>query len=242
MERVVVVFGASGDIGEAISKRFAQNGDALVLCYNKNMPKVIIAAKNIAKNNHRVITKQVDIKNAEAVKIAVDEIIKIFGKIDVLVCAHGVSDYNLLIDDKDENIQNVVDVNLIGTIYANKYVAKYMLKQQFGKIINISSVWGEVGGSSETVYSASKAGIIGFSKALSKELGLSNINVNVVCPGVINCGMCKSLDEGTMEELKQQISLARLGTAEDVANTVYFLASEEAGYITGTVVDLNGGF
>lgn len=241
MDRVVVVLGASGDIGEAISLKFAENNDKLVLCYNKNMPQAIVLAKKIRKMDGVVITKQVDLSSNESVKKVMDDIVVVLGKIDVLVCAHGIADYNILIDDKDENIKEVINVNLLGTIYANKYAANYMIKQQGGKIINISSIWGEVGGSAESVYSASKAGIIGFSKALAKELGLSNINVNVVSPGVIGAGMCKKLDKKTMKELAEQTAIGRVGTPNDVANAVYFLASDEASYITGEVIDVNGG-
>ncbi|MBR2909002.1 MAG: SDR family oxidoreductase [Clostridia bacterium] len=242
MEGNILILGASGGIGEAIALRFAEDRNNIIIGYNHNKEKAQKLVQKIHTKKANAFAIKVDMSSSKSIKKAIDEVLADVGRIDVLVCAQGVADYNILIDDKDENIENIIDVNLLGTIFANKYVAENMIRNQYGKIINISSIWGEVGGSGETVYSASKAGIIGFSKALAKELGRSNINVNVVAPGVINAGMCNCLDKMIMSELAEQTALGRLGTAEDVANTVYFLASNEAGYITGTVVDINGGF
>ena len=242
MRGTIVILGATGGIGESIAYKFAEEPCNIVVGYNKNKKKAKEIVDNINKKKANALAMSIDMSSCLSIKKAINEIVSIFGNIEVLVCAHGVADYNILIDDKEENISEVLNVNLLGTIYANKYVAEHMIKNQFGKIVNISSIWGEIGGSGESVYSASKAGVIGFSKALAKELGRSNINVNVVSPGVINTGMCKSVDEAVMADLAEQTALGRLGVAREVANAVYFLSSEEASYITGAVMDVNGGF
>jgi len=148
----------------------------------------------------------------------------------------------LLIDQTAEHIKEIIDTNLIGVINVCKEAAKVMVSNQSGKIVNISSMWGISGASCESVYSASKAGVIGFSKAIAKELGTNGINVNVVAPGVIETDMMKEFGGHIREQLKAQTVLNRLGTPQDVANVVKFLASEEASYITGQVISIDGGF
>ena len=167
---------------------------------------------------------------------------KFFGTIDVCVCNSGIAENCLLIDQTAEHIKQIIDTNLIGVINVCKEVAKVMVSNQAGKIINISSMWGVEGASCESVYSASKAGVIGFSKAIAKELGPNGINVNVVAPGVIETDMMKGYNEQTKQQLKEQTALNRLGTPKDVASLVKFLASEGASYITGQVIEVTGGF
>ena len=167
-----------------------------------------------------------------------DFCIKNYGKIDVLVNNAGISQIKPFADITEEDWDNIMNVNLKGVYNCTKGVIDNMIHNKQGKIINISSMWGEVGGSCEVHYSASKAGIIGFTKALAKEMGLSNIQVNCVSPGIIDTEM-NSMHN--LEELKNDVPLNKIGTPEDIAETVYFLASDAANYITGQVISVNGG-
>lgn len=167
---------------------------------------------------------------------------KTFGNIDVLVNCAGVSDTRLLIDSTKEDYDFVFDTNMRGTYNTCKLVGREMLSNQSGKIINISSIWGLRGGSCESVYSASKGAIIAFTKALAKELGPNGINVNVVAPGFIQTDMTKNVTEEIKQEIMESSALGRLGTPEDVASVVLFLASEKSNFITGQVISVDGGW
>ena len=171
----------------------------------------------------------------------IKEIIKEFGKIDVLVNNAGITKDMLLMRMKKEDFENVIDVNLIGTFNVTKNVIQYMMKARNGKIVNISSVVGISGNAGQTNYSASKAGIIGFTKSLAKEVASRNINVNAIAPGFIKTDMTDVLKEEVKEEISKTIPLKRMGEAKDVANLVKFLVSEESNYITGQVINVDGG-
>lgn len=240
--KTVIVTGASRGIGACIAKEFAKNGYNVVVCYNKSGKQAEDVANDIEKNGGKALLVQVDVSNSESVKNMVDQAEKVFGNIDVLVNNAGISISGLLIDMTDEQIQNLVSTNLVSTIVCSREVAKNMMKAGQGKIINVSSIWGVVGGSNETVYSATKAGIIGFSKALAKELGLMNINVNVVAPGAIETDMMKCYDAETKNQIAEETALGRIGKPEDIAKAVLFLASESASYITGQVIRVDGGW
>ena len=171
----------------------------------------------------------------------VKQTLEIFGYIDVLVNNAGTALTKLLIDTKTSEIENLLLTNLLGTIYVTKEALPSMISRQYGKIVNVSSMWGVAGGSMETVYSASKGGIIAFTKAVAREVGYSNINVNCVCPGVILTDMTKNITIDDMKELENETALGRIGTPQDVASVVYFLASDEASYMTASVVGVDGG-
>lgn len=171
----------------------------------------------------------------------IKEIIENFGRIDVLVNNAGITKDNLLMRMKKEDFEAVINVNLIGTFNITKCVVPYMMKQRYGRIINMASVVGVAGNAGQTNYSASKAGIIGFTKSLAKELGSRNILVNAVAPGYIQTAMTEVLSDKIKESVKEQIPLGKLGEAKDVANLVKFLSKEESSYITGQVIQVDGG-
>lgn len=240
--KTVIVTGASRGIGACVAKEFGKLGYNVVVCYNKSRKQAEDVANDIEKNGGKALLVQVDVSNVESVKNMVNCAEKVFGNIDVLVNNAGISISGLLIDMTDDQIQNLVSTNLVSTIVCSREVAKNMMKAGQGRIVNVSSIWGVVGGSNETVYSATKSGIIGFSKALAKELGLMNINVNVVAPGAIETDMMKQYDSQTKQEIASETVLNRLGKPDDVAKVITFLASESAAYITGQVIRVDGGW
>ena len=241
--KVVMITGASRGIGAATARKFAINGFDIVLCYNKSQDEAFMLQRELeSKYGVRVLVLQGDLSVSKNCKDITSKAIKMFGKIDVLVNNAGISFTNLLIDTTDEDIDYVLSTNLSSVIYMTREVIKSMISPGVGKIVNVSSMWGVSGASTESIYSASKAGIIGFTKAMAKEVGLMNINVNAVAPGVIMTDMCKHLSEETLEDLKNSSSLGKLGRTEYVADAIYFLASSEADFITGQVLGVDGGF
>lgn len=239
--KTVVVTGASKGIGRAVAKEFANNGYNVVICYNKSVSDAQQLLNEISQTT-RAIAVKVDVSNEDDVKNMVEITKKTFGNIDVLVNCAGVSDTRLLIDSTKEDYDFVFDTNMRGTYNTCKLVGREMLSNQSGKIINISSIWGLRGGSCESVYSASKGAIIAFTKALAKELGPNGINVNVVAPGFIQTDMTKNVTEEIKQEIMESSALGRLGTPEDVAGVVSFLASEKSEFITGQVISVDGGW
>ena len=239
--KTVVVTGASKGIGRAVAKEFANNGYNVVICYNKSVSDAQQLLNEVSQTT-RAIAVKVDVSNEDDVKNMVEITKKTFGNIDVLVNCAGVSDTRLLIDSTKEDYDFVFDTNMRGTYNTCKLVGREMLSNQSGKIINISSIWGLRGGSCESVYSASKGAIIAFTKALAKELGPNGINVNVVAPGFIQTDMTKNVTEEIKQEIMESSALGRLGTPEDVAGVVLFLASEKSEFITGQVIGVDGGW
>lgn len=239
--KTVVVTGASKGIGRAVAKEFANNGYNVVICYNKSVSDAQQLLNEVSQTT-RAIAVKVDVSNEDDVKNMVEITKKTFGNIDVLVNCAGVSDTRLLIDSTKEDYDFVFDTNMRGTYNTCKLVGREMLSNQSGKIINISSIWGLRGGSCESVYSASKGAIIAFTKALAKELGPNGINVNVVAPGFIQTDMTKNVTEEIRQEIMESSALGRLGTPEDVAGVVSFLASEKSNFITGQVISVDGGW
>ena len=239
--KTVVVTGASKGIGRAVAKEFANNGYNVVICYNKSVSDAQQLLNEVSQTT-RAIAVKVDVSNEDDVKNMVEITKKTFGNIDVLVNCAGVSDTRLLIDSTKEDYDFVFDTNMRGTYNTCKLVGREMLSNQSGKIINISSIWGLRGGSCESVYSASKGAIIAFTKALAKELGPNGINVNVVAPGFIQTDMTKNVTEEIRQEIMDNSALGRLGTPEDVASVVLFLASEKSNFITGQVISVDGGW
>lgn len=238
MKKVAFVTGGAKGIGSAIVKRLLNNGYKVAFTYNNSEEK---AQKLCAETGADCKAYKLDITDSNAVKTIVDDIEKNFGEIAVLVNNAGVAEQSLFTDITDEMWHRMIETNLSGAFYCSRAVLKYMINRKSGKIINISSIWGETGGSCEVHYSASKAGLIGMTKALAKEVGLSGITVNSVSPGVILTDMTSHFDEDTMNSLKEETPLNRIGTPEDVAGAVSFLASKDADFITGQNISVNGG-
>jgi len=240
--KVALITGSARGIGKAIALELANHGAKIVI--NDILPKNEIdkTLEEIRKSGDQAIGIRADITIFEEVESMVKEIINKFGKIDILVNNAGIIRDSLLIRMKEEDWDAVININLKGTFNCSKTVAKYMMRQKSGgKIVNISSVIGLVGNIGQANYAASKAGIIGLTKSIAKELALRNINVNAIAPGFIETDMTKRLSEKVIKDLQQQIPLKRLGTVKDIAKVVYFLVSDDANYITGQVINVDGG-
>lgn len=242
--KTAVITGASGGIGSAAALAFAQDGYNVALQYNKNRDRAFALAEKIEKAfNVRALPVQADVSSSQAVGRMFDEIEKFFGRTDVLVNNAGIAQQRLFTDITDEEWKKMLGTNLDGVFYCSREVLKrFMIKTHSGVILNISSMWGQVGASCEVHYSAAKAGVIGLTKALAKEVGLSGIRVNCIAPGVVMTDMMKSFDEQTINELREETPLNTLGTPEDIAQAAVFLCSDKAKFITGQVLGINGGF
>lgn len=238
---VAVITGAGKGIGRAIALRLAKDGYKIAVCYNNSKEKAEKVAEDIIAAGGNAITFQLDITDSQNVNSVIADIENSFGEIAVLVNNAGIAEQLLFTDITDEMWRKMLDTNLSGAFYCARAVLPFMIHRKKGKIINIASIWGETGGSCEVHYSAAKAGIIGMTKALAKEVGLSGITVNCVSPGVILTDMTSHFDEDTMNTLKDETPLGRIGTPEDVAGAVSFLASADADFITGQDIAVNGG-
>lgn len=240
-DKVAIVTGGTRGIGRAIALKLADHGANIVINY-RNSDKEAEELKAILEGKGvKVLTVKCDISNFEDSKNLMDKCKEVFGKIDILVNNAGITKDTLIMRMKKEDFDNVIDVNLKGTFNCAKHASAIMLKQRFGKIINMTSVVGIAGNAGQVNYAASKAGVIGLTKSLAKELGSRGITVNAVAPGFINTDMTASLSEKVKEEASKNIPLKRLGDPEDVANLVGFLASDAANYITGQVINVDGG-
>ncbi len=236
--KVALITGGAKGIGCAIVKKLFNDGYKVAFTYNKSNEKALSLCNELGD---RCKAYKLDVIDSNAVNSVVTDIEKNFGEIAVLVNNAGIAEQSLFTHITDEMWHKMVETNLSGAFYCSRAVLKYMINRKSGKIINISSVWGETGGSCEVHYSASKAGLIGMTKALAKEVGLSGITVNSVSPGVILTDMTSHFDEETMAELRNETPLNRIGTPEDVAGAVSFLASGNADFITGQNISVNGG-
>ena len=240
-DKVAIVTGGTRGIGRAIALKLADKGANIVINY-RNSDKEAEELKAILEGKGvKVLTVKCDISNFEDSKNLMDKCKEVFGKIDILVNNAGITKDTLIMRMKEEDFDSVIDVNLKGTFNCAKHASAIMLKQRFGKIINMTSVVGIAGNAGQVNYAASKAGVIGLTKSLAKELGSRGITVNAVAPGFINTDMTASLSEKVKEEASKNIPLKRLGDPEDVANLVGFLASDAANYITGQVINVDGG-
>ncbi len=240
--KTILITGASRGIGREIAKLFAKNGYNVAINYNKSINDAKSLYNEIVSINANAILLKADVKNPNEVKQMVEDTIACFGHIDVLVNNAGISYKGLIFDESDEQTQEIINVNLLGSIYTSKYVIPSMLKNGSGKIINISSIWGNVGASLESTYSASKAGLIGLTKSLAKEYGYNNICVNCICPGVIDTDMNKNLSKAELDETIKQIPAGKIGKTNDISNLVLFLAESTGDYITGQIITVDGGF
>lgn len=241
MGNVALITGATRGIGKQIALCLAKEGYDIALNYRTQNEELENTKKEIESFGVKVLPVQGDVSKFEDCERFVKEIIDEFGKIDVLVNNAGITKDTLIMRMSKEDFDQVIDVNLAGTFNVTKNVITYMLKARQGRIINISSVVGIAGNAGQTNYAASKAGIIGFSKSLAKEVASRNILVNCIAPGFITTDMTNVLKDEVKEEIAKNIPLKRMGSPEDVANVVKFLASNDSSYITGQVIHVDGG-
>jgi len=238
--KVALITGASQGIGREIALTFADQGADLALVDVK-FPALTEVAKEVEKKGVKALPLEVDVSDYEKVKAAVEKVLSEFGKVDILVNNAGITRDNLILRMKPDEWQKVIDVNLSGAFNFTQVVIKAMVKKRYGRIINIASVVGLMGNVGQANYSASKAGLIGFTKSVAREVASRGITVNAIAPGFIDTPMTQALSPEAREKLISQIPTPRLGTPKDIANGVKFLASEEASYITGHVLNISGG-
>ena len=239
--RVALVTGATRGIGKEIALELAQNGLDIAINYRSMQEGIEDLKKEIEAYGVRCEFVGADVANFEQCENMVKETVEKFGKIDILVNNAGITKDGLIMRMKKEDFEAVIDINLIGTFNVTRNVIPYMIKQKSGRIINVSSVVGVAGNAGQTNYSASKAGVIGFTKSLAKEVASRNILVNAIAPGFIDTDMTKVLSDNVKEGINAQIPLRRMGSSKEVAKVVKFLASEDSSYITGQVINIDGG-
>ncbi len=240
-DKVVVVTGGSRGIGFQIADSFAARGATVVVCATQQARCDQVATE--LREKYGVVTRgiQVNVAVFEEVEAMVKSVVAGFGRIDVMVNNAGITKDNLLLRMSQDDWNDVINTNLTSIFNTTKAVIRPMLKQKYGRIINMSSVVGVMGNPGQTNYAASKAGMIGFSKSIAKEVGAKGITCNVIAPGFIETDMIESLPKDYLDNIMGQIPLKRLGSSVDVANAVLFLASDLASYITGQVLNVDGG-
>ena len=241
MDKVAFVTGGTRGIGKQIAINLAKAGYDIAINYRNENEALRETQIEIERQGAKCFSVRGDVSVFEDCEKMVKDIINQFGKIEVLVNNAGITRDMLILRMKEKDFSDVINVNLIGTFNVTKNVVPYMAKKRNGRIINISSVVGISGNAGQTNYSSSKAGIIGFTKSLAKELGSRNVLVNAVAPGFIKTQMTDVLKNEVKEEISKNIPLKRIGNAEDVANVVEFLASDKSSYITGQVINVDGG-
>lgn len=244
--RVSLVTGASRGLGRAHALKLSSLGSKVAVNYvdiegESNQADANRVVEAIAGQGGEAIAVEADIRDAEAVKAMVGEVVDRWGKVDILVNNAGINRDNLLLRMSEEAWDDVIDTNLKGAYLCTKFVLRSMMKQRWGRIINIASVSGVMGTPGQGNYSASKGGLIAFTKSIAREMGSLNITVNAIAPGFITTDMTDRLPDERKEEILKMISLQRFGKPEDVAELVAFLASDRAGYITGQVIGIDGG-
>ncbi len=239
-EKVAIVTGSTRGIGQAIAEELARQG-AKVVISGRNGERAQQVAAAIQEAGGEAIAVQADVSHMADAQRLVKETLDRWGRIDILINNAGITRDNLLLRMSEEEWDTVLQVNLKGAFNCTKSVTRQMMKQRQGRIINITSVVGQMGNAGQANYAASKAGLIGFTKSVARELASRNITCNAVAPGYIQTDMTAALDDAVKDSLKQQIPLGRLGTPEDVARVVAFLCSDDAAYITGQVINVDGG-
>ena len=240
-DKNIIVTGATRGIGKEIALTLAQNGANIAINYRNYNEEVEELINSIKEFGVDAIAVKCDVSKSDEVDDFISEVKNHFSSIDVLVNNAGITKDGLLLRMKDEDFNSVLDVNLKGTFNTTKSISPIMIKQKHGKIINISSVVGIVGNAGQCNYAASKAGVIGFSKSVARELASRNINVNVVAPGYIDTDMTKSLPDKVKDEILKSIPMKKMGNPKEVANLVLFLSSSLSDYITGQVINVDGG-
>lgn len=238
--KVAIVTGGAKGIGAEIVRTLAENGYIVILNYNNSKVQAEELKNEMLQKGFNIEVVKADVSNRNEVNSLIEFAIKKFKKIDILVNNAGISLEGLFTDVSEEMWQKIINVNLNSVFNCTQEVLKYMIKEKSGRIINISSIWGETGASCEVAYSTTKAAINGMTKALAKEVGLSNIRVNAIAPGIINTGMNSRLSYEELEQIKEQIPLNRIGNTKDIARCVKWLVEDE--YTTGQIISINGGW
>lgn len=240
MDKIAIVTGASRGIGREIAKQLARNKIKVIANYNHSEKEAYELKEELEKENIEIDIVKADISKREEAKQLVQFALKKYNKIDILINNAGISEYKIFTDETDEDWNRVINNNLYSAFVMSQEVISNMIHYKNGCIINISSIWGIVGASLEVLYSISKAGINGMTKALAKELGPSNIRVNAIAPGIINTKMNDKFSKEEMEQIKDEIPLERIGQAEDIAKCVKWLIEDN--YTTGQIISVNGGW
>ena len=240
MEKIAIITGASRGIGRACAKVLVRNNIKVIANYNKSEEQAISLKEELAKENIEIDIFKADVTKVNEIKEMVKYTLEKYGKIDILVNNAGISQIKLFTDITDEDWNNMINANLSSAFFMTREVLSNMLHNKNGCIINIASVWGIAGASCEVHYSAAKAGMIGMTKALAKELGPSNIRVNAIAPGIVSTEMNNHLTNEELEDVKQEIPIRRMGDPEEIANCVKFLIENE--YITGQTIKIDGGW
>ena len=242
MSKTAVITGASKGIGAATAILFARKGYNVVLNYNQSFQSVKLLSSSLTGQGYNVLAVKADVSNKLETDFLISETVSKFGSVDVLINNAGISVSGAINVMDTYDSDRIFDVNLKGVYNCCKSAVNKMVAQKSGRIINISSMWGQVGASCEVAYSASKAGVIGLTKALAKELAPSGITVNAIAPGIIDTSMNAGLTVEEIEEFVSRVPLGRIGTPDDVAAAALFLASDDADYITGQIIGVNGGY
>lgn len=240
-DKVAIVTGASRGIGAAIAKKLAGLGATVIVNYAGSKDKADMVVREIAEKGGRAIAKKCDISNYGMCQEFIKDVNDEFGSVDILVNNAGITKDGLCMAMKEEDFDAVINTNLKGTFNCIRFVSRIMVKQKAGKIINMASVSGVTGNAGQVNYSSAKAGVIGMTRSVAKELASRNINVNAVAPGFIKTDMTDKLSDKVKEEAVKQIPLGRFGRSEEVANLVAFLAGDDSDYITGQVFNIDGG-
>lgn len=239
--KTALITGGSRGIGRAIAKKLSSLGCTIVINYNSNAAPAEELIEELRADNKEGLALQGDVSHFEDAKNIVDTTVKTYGSIDILINNAGITRDNLLLRMSEEDFDDVISTNLKGAFNCTKHASKYMLKKKKGRIISIASVIGLVGNAGQANYAASKAGVIGLTKSVAKELATRNITVNAIAPGFIVSDMTDQLSDEQKSAIRSNIPMNSFGTAEDIANLVAFLASDESGYITGQVINVDGG-
>lgn len=234
--RNVLIIGGSRGIGAETVRQFSREGDNVVFTFHRSEREA-----DALRQETGAAAVRCDVKHSDSVRIAVDKAVSILGHIDVLVCNAAIADYDLITDIGESRWEEVIDTNLNGVFYCVEKVLPAMISRKSGCIITVGSMWGQTGASCEVAYSASKAGVIGLTKALAKEVGPSGIRVNCVSPGMIDTEMNSNVDDESRAAIAEETPLCRIGSPSEVAAAIRYLASDEAGFITGQVLGVNGG-
>ena len=238
-KKIIIITGASRGIGREIAKTLAREGDTIIANYNKSEKEAQKLKKELQEENKEIDIYKANIANEEETQEMIKYVIKKYKKIDVLINNAGIDKIQLVTEVTKKDWDEIINTNLYGTFYISQQAAKNMIQNKQGKIINISSIWGQIGASMEVVYSISKAGVDGLTKALAKELGPSGIQVNSIAPGFIKTEMNSNFNEQEINEIKDEIPLQKLGECTDIAKCVKWLIEDN--YVTGQVIAINGG-
>ena len=239
--KIVLITGAGRGIGRAIATALAKEGAEVVINYNGSEERAKEVKQTLEENGGKASIYKCNVSDFVACEAMIKDIVKEYGHLDILVNNAGITKDGLIMKMKEEDFDSVLNVNLKGTFNTIRHSARQMLKQRSGKIINISSVSGILGNVGQANYAASKAGVIGLTKTMARELGSRGITVNAIAPGFVDTEMTEVLSEEIRENACKQIILGRFGKPEDIANTAVFLASDKADYITGQVISVDGG-